>query len=225
MDRNRFCQLWMRNLNPNVTVNAEPVFDLLAANYSHSLRSYHDGQHIEDCLAWLDGYRGQVEDPDAIELAIWFHDACYSPDPVGHEQRGADLLRQLAGNKMDAQRLDKVCSMILHTTHQQAPLDPEQALVLDIDLASFARPWPAYLRDTARCRAEMRQLPDVEYCACQLGFLRQLLGREQIYYHPRFNADHEADARSNINRLIELLEARSGRVKTPAARVELSTSK
>lgn len=208
MDRNRFCQLWMRNLNAGVVADAEPVYELLVTSYNQPQRRYHDSQHIDDCLAWLDLYRDQIADPDAAELALWFHDACYSVDPVGHEQRGAELLRQLLHAKMDAARLDRICSLILQTTHQQPPLDSDHAMVLDIDLASFARPWAAYLRDTARCRAEMGPLADSDYCACQLGFLRKLSSREQIYYHPHFRAEHEDEARSNISRLIELLETR-----------------
>ncbi|MEH6822986.1 MAG: hypothetical protein V7629_03635 [Motiliproteus sp.] len=208
MDKKRFCQLWMRNLSTGVVVDAESVYELLVTSYSQPQRRYHDSHHIEDCLAWLDLYRDQIADPDAAELALWFHDACYSVDPKGHEQRGAELLRQLLHTKMDAARLDKICSLILQTTHQQPPLDSEHALVLDIDLASFARPWAAYLRDTALCRAEMGPLADSDYCACQLGFLRKLISREQIYYHPHFRAEHEAEARSNISRLITLLENR-----------------
>ena len=99
--------------------------------------------------------------------------------------------------------------MIELTTHQCDTDDLDQALMLDIDLASFCRPWSAYLRDTARCRAEIRQRPDQEYCSCQLDFLRQLIQRPQIYLHPQFRADHEQDARHNISALIELLEKRS----------------
>lgn len=206
MDRERFVKLWARNLNPQ---SAASVYDLLTTSYAHSLRHYHDGQHIVDCLRWLDLYRDQLEDPDAVELAIWFHDACYSPDPVGHEARAALLFRQLAGGSLDSERLEHICSMILQTTHQQPPDDSEQALMLDIDLGSFARPWPAYLRDTARCRAEMRQLDDSNYCYGQMRFLKKLLDREQIFYHARFRADHETDARNNVTRLLRLLEKRS----------------
>ena len=212
MDANRFVQLWMRNLNPEAEADGEAVFDLLAANYSEPQRRYHDSAHIEQCLEWLDQYQQRVDDPDAVELAIWFHDACYGPDPQGHEQRGADLFRRLTDGKMAPQRIDKICAMIVLTTHQAATDDLEQALVLDIDLASFCRPWSDYLRDTALCRAERVGECEQDYCGGQLAFLRQLLAREQIYYHPDFRADHEADARRNISRLIELLEARSERL-------------
>ncbi len=212
MDGDRFSALWQRNLSSVSSADSAAVFSLLSKNYQDPVRYYHDAQHINDCLEWLDRYRDQVEDPDAVELAIWFHDACYSPDPAGHEQRGIDLLRRLAAAKMEPQRLDKVCAIIGLTDHQQPTHDLEQALMLDIDLSSFCRPWRHYLRDTARCRAEQKKLKSIEYCACQLGFLRQLAGREQIYYHPQFRAAHEADARRNIARLIALFEARAARL-------------
>lgn len=209
MDRQRFCQLWIRNLDPGVSDDSSAVFELLAANYSHPKRNYHDGRHIEGCLEWFDRYRDLAADPDALELALWFHDVSYSGNPAGHEQRGAALVRQLLTARMDAARLDSICSMILQTDHRQPPEDAEHALVVDIDLASFARPWATYLRDTARCRAEMRSLAKSDYCACQLNFLRCLHSRDAVYHHPRFRADNEQAAQSNITRLIELLEARA----------------
>ncbi|MFT6913720.1 MAG: putative metal-dependent HD superfamily phosphohydrolase [Motiliproteus sp.] len=218
MDRQRFCRLWIRNRTPGAqagrNTDAESVYALIDGRYTQASRYYHDGQHIVDCLRWFDRYSDQIEDPDAVELAVWFHDACFSPDPQGHEQRATELLRQLAQGSIESQRLDAICNMILLTTHQQCPDNAEQALMLDIDLASFARPWPLYLRDTARCRAEMPPSLYQDYGACQLGFLRKLLGREQIYYHPLFRANHEADARANITRLIGLLDARSARGRT-----------
>ncbi|WP_421870055.1 hypothetical protein [Motiliproteus sp.] len=208
MDACRFSQLWMRNLNPDQESDGEVVFDRLKANYSEPCRRYHDGSHIEQCLLWLDRYRHTIDDPDAIELAIWFHDACYGPDPKGHEERGALLLRELAQGRMAPERLEKICTMIALTTHQTPVEDPEQALMLDIDLASFARPWAEYLRDTVRCHEERQLINPVCDYRAQLEFLRELIRRPQLYHHAQFRADHEPAARQNIIQLIELLEAR-----------------
>lgn len=214
MYRDRFCRLWQRNLEQGSAEDADQVFELLATSYADPRRYYHDEQHIAYCLHCLDRYRQQVEDPDALELAIWFHDACYCPDPVGHEQRAAELFRQRVAGRINQQRLEKIIQMILLTDHQQATDDPELALLLDIDLASFARPWHEYLKDTALCRAEMKLLSETDYCVCQTRFLNQLQSRDQLYYHPQFRADNEQAARDNIARLLTLLERRSQRHST-----------
>ncbi|TIP06758.1 MAG: hypothetical protein E5X72_00790 [Mesorhizobium sp.] len=49
----------------------------LAALYSTEDRHYHDLSHIEAMLALADEYRGLLDDPQAVEAAIWFHDAIY----------------------------------------------------------------------------------------------------------------------------------------------------
>ena len=47
----------------------------LAALYRAPERHYHGLSHIEALLALVQAYRPAVTDPEAVEAAIWFHDA------------------------------------------------------------------------------------------------------------------------------------------------------
>jgi len=219
MDLLRFLQLWRRNVGDQGE-DGESVFTLLRDLYGESHRRYHNGAHIAQCLLWLDRYADQVTDPDAVELALWFHDACYSPDPRGHEARGAKLFRQLAQGGMDSDRQNKICDMILYTTHCGHPRSDEEALLVDIDLASFARPWHQYVIDTAACRAERRQVDDVSFCLGQIAFLQAMLARPRFYFSTPFYTYHEASARVNMTRMVALLQRREQRLRHRAHRPE-----
>jgi len=212
MDRRRFIRLWQRNVAPPAAQGVD-VFERLARSYAEPHRRYHNAAHIEQCLRWLDRYTDQITDPDAVELAIWFHDACYTPDPRGHEARGAKLFGQLSLGGMAHDRQRKICTMILFTTHCGKPQSDEEALLVDIDLASFARPWHQYVIDTAACRAERKQVDDAVFCLGQIDFLQSMLARPWFYTSAPFRQHHEAQARRNMARMVALLQRREQRLR------------
>jgi len=51
----------------------------LYEKYSEPGRFYHSAGHILYCLDQLDNYPSGTGDSDALELAIWYHDAVYDP--------------------------------------------------------------------------------------------------------------------------------------------------
>lgn len=208
MNKQRFIHLWNRVASAVDEAQAEAVFDRLQRLYRDDFRVYHNEEHIEFCLKWLDQYRAETESADAIELAIWFHDACYSQESSGHEQRSADLFRSLAAEVMDDDLIEKVVRFILATTHQGEPESLDAKLLVDIDMASFSEEWSDYLRDTSRCRAEKPHRSNDEFYKDQLIFLRHLLSRPTLYYSQTFLENHERRAQSNITRLTAVLAER-----------------
>jgi predicted metal-dependent HD superfamily phosphohydrolase len=209
MNESRFLQLWQRNVSSEGAWSAVKVYQHLCALYAESFRYYHNDQHIIECLKWFDRYKNTVADTDSVELAIWFHDACYNDiEPVGHEGRSATLFVEMSAGGMLSERQDKIVQLIMDTMHQQAPQSEEGTLLVDVDLASFARPWHDYLKDTARCRAERQQQTVLEFNRKQIGFLNSLLARPSVYYTDVFIQHHEMDAQENIKKLLLILEQR-----------------
>ena len=74
--------------------NAPPVeaYDGLLRRYDERHRAYHTRQHLNECLAFLDGVRSLCEEPDEVAAALWFHDAIYAPRRTDNEARSAELL-------------------------------------------------------------------------------------------------------------------------------------
>ncbi|TIU16813.1 MAG: hypothetical protein E5W49_21400, partial [Mesorhizobium sp.] len=55
----------------------EPLKHELSALYRAEGRHYHSLAHIEAMLALAGHYHASLHDPEAVEAAIWFHDAIY----------------------------------------------------------------------------------------------------------------------------------------------------
>lgn len=142
-----------------------------------------------------------MRDPDAVELAIWFHDLIHIPGNADNEVRSAGLFRQLAG-EVAAERVDRVAAMILDTTHRGLPSDGDAGFMVDIDLASLGQPWSRFFEDSKAIRREQPDLPDPSYRHAQRAFLQHLLARPTIYATGFFRDRYEAVARANVTRLL-----------------------
>ena len=59
----------------------------LKARHGEPQRHYHSWAHIEALMAWLAQVRAQLHDPQAVELAILYHDAVYEPRSKENEAR------------------------------------------------------------------------------------------------------------------------------------------
>ena len=81
----RWTALWQR-LGAQGDANA--VYDNLIARYSEPHRAYHTLEHIGHCLDEFEQVRHLATNPDAVELALWYHDAIYDTKAQG--QRGTE---------------------------------------------------------------------------------------------------------------------------------------
>ena len=141
--------------------------------------------------------------PDAVELAVWFHDAVYQPGNNSNEADSAAMFRHAAGAAAPL-LVDRVASMILDTTHDHKPTDPNGGFMVDIDLASLGRPWPSFAKDSRLLREEQADVPDTTFFAAQEVFLQKLIERPFLYRTPFFRSRYEQRARANIARALDL---------------------
>jgi len=206
----RFFALWCRCLNGLDWSDPGPVWEELVRRYSESGRHYHCIGHLHQCLEQLDPAVGEMDDPNAVEMAIWFHDAVFVVRSPYNERRSAELFRRLAANLFDSAFVEKVFRMILVTDHRHSPANGDEELVTDIDLSSIALPWEHYLRDTLALRRESGGVPDERYYAGHRRFLSGLLERPRIFRSEFFYRRCEGDARRNIGRYLRELEVNGG---------------
>ncbi|MFP8967456.1 hypothetical protein ACKC9G_12810 [Pokkaliibacter sp. CJK22405] len=214
MNKERFLSLWERTLATGET-SAEAAFALLERLYAETGRHYHNGCHIKHCLLWLDRYRSHAENADAIELALWFHDAVYQFDARDNEQKSAELFMHFTAGADEAFR-QHVYELILATTHRESPANIDQALIMDIDLSSFALPWHPFIKDSMKCRKEKPFLTDPEFFERQICFWQSLLARPAFFFSPVFFQEHEHQARQNVRKLLELMVERGYYCELPA---------
>lgn len=204
----RFVRLWQHCLLPAAPDDARFVWSKLQRHYSEPHRVYHDRQHLAHCLEQLELANGLIAHPEQVEMAIWFHDIINDPGDRHNEQRSADYFRTLAAGRFDAEFVDAVVELILVTTHREAPLDPDQQFICDIDLASFGCPWECFIHDSNRVKAEFTGTEE-EYYRGKKAFLQAMLGRERIFLTDFFNQHYEQQARENIGSLLDLIERRA----------------
>ena len=198
----RFRALWMRSLPPEVNMNVNSVYDDLVRDYTEPVRHYHNWTHLIHCLREFDRTSFRMEIPDAVELAIWFHDAVYVPGARDNELLSADLFCQWGKTWFSPTLVDKVCDLILITMHRQPPDKSDESYMVDIDLSSFGQQWSDFIRDTHNVRKEQTHVPDAIYYAAHAKFLRMLLDRPRIFYTDFFFDCYEETARCNIERLL-----------------------
>lgn len=178
-------------------------------SYGERHRRYHTGAHIEHCLRQFDRARDLMEDANAIELALWFHDVEYDPDSPNNEQESAERFKRSAMGIMSDDFVEQVYRLIIATIHDYAPQAPDEQYVVDIDLSSFGIPWKEFVIDSRNVRNEFPAMSDREFAQKNIGFLRMLLDRPSVYSTEFFKSRLEATARDNMRKQIALLESSS----------------
>jgi predicted metal-dependent HD superfamily phosphohydrolase len=186
------------------------LFDELQRCYAEPGRAYHTLAHIRDCLRQFDLVRPLAGHPHRVECALWFHDVIYDPGRSDSEERSARwavrALRQAGAPDPVPARVE---ALILATKHHAPPAspDPDAALVVDIDLAILGRPPAEFDAYEAAIRREYAALPEEDYRRGRAEFVRDLLARPRIYQTDYFFERYEAQARRNLVRSLERLEA------------------
>lgn len=177
------------------------------AMYDDPARHYHNLPHIIHCLTQFDSARQHSEHPDALEAAIWFHDAVYDPSRTDNEQKSADLARDVLQTCGAAPSFAaEVADLIMVTLHDRPPQTTDGQLLADIDLSGLGQPPDGFDRDGDAIRAEYPHVADQAFNAGRVEMLRRFLDRPHVYYTSFFRERYEATARSNLERSLRRLE-------------------
>ena len=181
-------------------------FDQLYSAYTAPDRFYHGIGHIAECLRELDSVRELAVDARAIELAIWYHDVVYDGRRQDNEERSADMARRCLGElAMDEEVIAEVHRLILLTRHDREPPDLDGKLIVDIDLASLARPAEVFDENTRLIRREYPHVAESDFARGRRDMLGRFLARPRIYYTDAFRDRYEAKARENLSRALAKL--------------------
>lgn len=197
----RFERLWRRRVASPPSPDGASVYAELRRLLGASFRRYHTLEHIHDCLRRFDDVAALLNDPDAVELALWFHDAVYEMDAGTNEQRSAELFENLAKGADPAFRR-RVCGLILATRHRGGERNHDRRFIVDIDLAGFGAPWNEFMRNGALLREESPAKTDAQYHCGQMWFLQRLQRRRHFFATGYFRDRYEARARENVRRLL-----------------------
>jgi predicted metal-dependent HD superfamily phosphohydrolase len=200
----RWAQLWP--LAPLAAVKA--TYERWLSCYSEFHRAYHTTTHIGDCLQVFDGVRHLAADPQSVEAILWWHDLVYDArgytDNEGVSAEIAVYDMQSLGCSEEFQQ--RVADGIIATKHTQGVTDPDQQLVLDIDLHTLGTSLREYKQYAIAIRREYEHVPWATYAQKRIEILQSLLAREHIFYVPLLRERYERAARFNLRREIAFLQ-------------------
>jgi len=191
---------------------SDPIRTELVCAYAAPERHYHGLRHIEALLRLADACADAITDRDAIEAAIWFHDAIYDTRRHDNEERSADLAVTRLTGTASPDRLERIATMIRATAGHYVPdfiaagAVQDCALFLDMDLAILGSPAAEFEDYERAVRREYDWVSEPQWRAGRRTVLADFLARPAIYASARFRTSHEAAARRNLAHALAQLD-------------------
>ena len=182
----------------------------LVLSWARWPRAYHDITHLLACLQHWQGVQdhqpGALDNPHAVALALWYHDAIYWPWSKHNEERSAAWAsRFILGQGLPSTLAQTVYQHILDTRHTPGPLAADAQWVVDIDLAILGQSDAVYREFERNVRREYFFVRWPRYVAGRSAVLRGFLDRPRIYGTDSFFQRYEAQARTNLAHALQAL--------------------
>jgi predicted metal-dependent HD superfamily phosphohydrolase len=179
----------------------------LIGRWSEPHRRYHTLDHLAVMLRVIDEHAALADDPLAVRLAAWFHDAIYEPFTPDNEERSAVLaMSVLPGLGVPADRVAEVTRLVRLTAgHAVEPGDRNGALLADADLAILASPPAEYARYAAAVREEYAAVPEEAFRAGRAQILGTFLAEPDLFRAVPARAEWTARAHDNLRTEITTL--------------------
>ena len=178
----------------------------MTACYAERHRRYHTLQHLDECFAALDEARHIADQVHEVELALWFHDAVYDVRRQDNEDRSASWAREAALQQGVARPVaERIHALVLATRHDAAPASPDEALLVDVDLAILGAGADRFDEYERQVRQEYSAVPELQFRQKRCEILQAFLARPHIFRTDHFRDRCEKSARANVARSIERL--------------------
>ena len=200
---NSLKQSWQRAWGDLDLGAPDDLHQQLVAAYREPHRHYHSLQHLQECLAHFESARELANHPSEVELALWFHDAIYDPRAKDNEQRSADwVVAELTRRGVCFASAQRVHALIMATCHTATPSEPDQQLLVDIDLSILGASPARFAEYNTQVGAEYGWVEIGLYQTKRKAILKGFLARPAIYSTAFFKERYEQQARANLQCLI-----------------------
>ncbi|EEH68694.1 MULTISPECIES: HD domain-containing protein [Acinetobacter] len=181
----------------------QKVFNKLIAAYSEKQRAYHTVQHLYECLVLFESIRPDLNDANAVELALWFHDVVYDPQAKDNELKSAELLEYYLAQDLSVDIVQKIKRWIIATQKHEATDELDLQFLLDIDLAILAASPERFDEYEQQIQQEFAWVdPDI-YSIKRKQVLAHFYQTEPLYQTEYFQQNFERKAKSNLKNLIK----------------------
>ncbi len=200
-------QLWL-SLWQRIIAQGDPdkVYNDLVVRYSEPHRVYHTLEHIKYCLNELEQARHLAVNLNAVEWALWYHDAIYDTRAKDNEDRSAKFAMKVAKDALLPDNFGQsAANLIMATKHSGTPTDSDAKLLVDIDLSILGQPEEKFDEYERQIREEYKWASENTFIAERSAVLRLFLGRQVIYSTRFFRDKYETRSRQNIVRSLKKL--------------------
>lgn len=189
------------------SAKTQELFREIAQKYQSPDRAYHNLDHVESVLQFLNQYKSTIKDWSAVQLAVWFHDVIYNTKSKDNEEASAvyakDILHKLG---LPQQTVGRVETLVLATKkHEAIAGDTDLEIFLDADLSILGESEAIYDAYATAIRQEYAWVPEDIYRQERIKILNSFLTRDRIYFNNEVNNTLQTRARQNIEREISRL--------------------
>ena len=181
-------------------------YETLTRAYAEPQRHYHNRQHVAECLAEFDRARHLTQQPVAVELALWFHDAVYDPKAGDNEEQSAALAKSCLEAAGLPRLATTVGDLVMATKSHSTEAGPDAALMVDVDLSILGQGEQRFAEYEAQIREEYRSVPNPIFNFKRAEILERFLARSRIYATDFFATQYEQQARRNLEGSIRQLK-------------------
>lgn len=187
----------------------KPPYMDLRARYAEPHRRYHTWEHIITGLKELEAVEHLAENPTAIRLAYYFHDAVYDtrvPDSQNVDQSAELAVTVMRQAQLSQSITAKVSDLIIVTKHAVSPVGIDAQLMVDIDFSTLGKSELEFNRYERGVRQEYAWVDEQTFRNARAGILERFVQRPQIFNTPYFRDRYEAQARFNLQSSISRLQ-------------------
>ncbi|MGK0289949.1 MAG: putative metal-dependent HD superfamily phosphohydrolase [bacterium] len=203
----RWQNLW-KEIETSSEWNSDLVFGKLLIAYSEPHRCYHNLDHIRFCLNEFDQVKDQLENPHAVEIAIWCHDVIYHLRADDNELQSALWFKsELVTAELSPSLVEEVESLILATCHSTPSLNSLDAhFLIDIDLSILGTPANKFEEYGKNIRKEYSWVPLFLYRKKRAQVLESFLQHSSVFKTEHFQKKYEEQAKKNLKNSISYLK-------------------
>lgn len=193
----RFQKLWE---NIGAKGDSKVAFSDLFSRYNESYRRYHNLSHIEHCLSEFDTAKHLLDEPLAVELAIWWHDSDED------ELQSARLFKVAARSAKISESIIQYAFELILVTKPGAVADfKDKKFIQDIDRSILGQSEEVFDKYEMEIRSEYAWVGEEEFRSGRSKILKMLISSGSIYSTEFFREKYEQRAVENIARSIAKL--------------------
>lgn len=161
--------------------------------------SYHKRLHAIDCSNELYEIKHLLDDSDAVECALLFHDVIYNPLSKTNEEDSADVAEKMLTQRwVPKDFIGKVKKLILATKHIDTPQDNDTKYIMDIDNSILGKDPRTYTQYTKDVRREYYMYSDIQFKKWREDFLHWIASKKSVYHTEYFHDKYQKQLEINV---------------------------